>query len=137
MFLFLTHSPTGGLPLGVVITQNEQEGTLNRAFELLKTLLPADAFGGRGSNGPAAFITDDCLAERKALHSVFPQAVLLLCTFHLLQAVWRWLWDSRHGIKKEDRQSLFSLVKAIVYADDVSGVESMYGRAQNHHDVKR
>ncbi|XP_030838984.1 uncharacterized protein LOC756446 isoform X2 [Strongylocentrotus purpuratus] len=137
VFLFLTHSSSGGLPLGVVITQNEKEGTLEKAFQQLQTLLPADAFGGRGERGPSVFITDDCLAERKALNAVFPNSVLLLCTFHVLQAVWRWLWDSKHGIKKDHRQSLFALVKAILYADDFSGVESAYDRAQNHPDVRR
>ena len=46
-------------------------------------------------------MTDDCQAERNALSAVWPEARLLLCTFHVLQAVWRWLHNGKHGIDKQ------------------------------------
>ena len=36
-------------------------------------------------------MTDDCRAERSALKNVWPESTLLLCQFHILQALWRWL----------------------------------------------
>lgn len=129
VFLLLTHSSSGGLPLGVIITSNEQERTIVEGLQLLQTICPAGAFGGNGNDGPAVFITDDCTAERKALHAVFPQSVLLLCSFHLLQAVWRWLWDSKHGIQKHHRQGLFFHVKNMVYAEDATAVEAAFQSA--------
>eukprot|EP00057_Strongylocentrotus_purpuratus_P026365 XP_011680839.1 PREDICTED: uncharacterized protein LOC753067 [Strongylocentrotus purpuratus] len=129
VFLLLTHSSSGGLPLGVIITSNEQERTIVEGLQLLQTICPAGAFGGNGNDGPAVFITDDCTAERKALHAVFPQSVLLLCSFHLLQAVWRWLWDSKHGIQKHHRQGLFFHVKNMVYAEDATAVEAAFESA--------
>ncbi|XP_071511719.1 uncharacterized protein [Diadema antillarum] len=137
IFLLLTHSSSGGLPLGVIITSNEQEQTITEGLELLKTILPTDAFGGNGNEGPAVFITDDCLSERKALHTVFPKSTLLLCTFHLLQSVWRWLWDSKHGINKDHRQSLFLYVKQMMYATDPHAVEAAYQRARSDPTVVR
>ena len=40
VFLFMTHSVRGGLPLGVVITNSETEATLTKAFQLLRDMLP-------------------------------------------------------------------------------------------------
>ena len=40
VFLFMTHSVCGGLPLGVVITNGESEATLVKAFQLLRSMLP-------------------------------------------------------------------------------------------------
>ena len=39
-FLVYTHSPAGGLPLGVVITGDESKETLIMAFNLLKKCFP-------------------------------------------------------------------------------------------------
>lgn len=135
--MLLTHSSSGGLPLGVIITSNEQEQTITEGLQLLKTIFPAGAFGGNGDQGPAVFITDDCTAERKAIHSVFPQSSLLLCTFHVLQAVWRWLWDSKHGIEKLHRQGLFFHVKRMIYARDEEAVEAAYHQARSDPTVMR
>lgn len=70
LFLVLTHSAAGRLPLGVVITKSESAATLTTGMSLLKRLLPPGSFFGRGGNGPQAVMTDDCSALRQALHSV-------------------------------------------------------------------
>ena len=93
MFLLLTHSCAGGLPLGILICQSEDQQTIFEGLELLKNIVGEKAFAGRGQAGPQIFLTDDCRAERGALGQAFPDATLLLCSFHLLQAVWRWLWS--------------------------------------------
>ena len=136
IFLLLTHTSAGGLPLGVLITSNEQEDTISQGLALLKTIFPDGAFGGKGT-GPCAFITDDCLAERRALQTAFPESTLLLCTFHILQAVWRWLWEAKHAVQKADRQCLYSYIKEMVYAADSSAVDSAYNRALLDPFVKR
>ena len=58
-------------------------------------------------------------SERNDLQSVFDGSSLLLCTctFHVLQAMWRYLWDAKHGIRKKHRPHLRQLVKALLYAD--------------------
>ena len=48
-------------------------------------------------------MTDNCPEERDALSTVWPEAKLILCTFHILQQVWRWLHDSKNGVDKFDR----------------------------------
>lgn len=84
VFLPLSHSCAGGLPLGVILTPSEDEATILEGLQLRE-----EAFAGRSQAGPHLIITDDCIAERGALGKAFPGARLLLYTFHLLQAVWR------------------------------------------------
>ena len=61
-------------------------------------------------------MTDNCAPERSALKSVWPTARQYLCPFHILQQVWRWLLDSKHGVKKGERQQLLGIVKRLLYA---------------------
>ncbi|KAK3889775.1 hypothetical protein Pcinc_006336 [Petrolisthes cinctipes] len=86
VFLFMTHSAAGGLPLGLLITSSESEKVLIGEFRLLRDLFPNNAFFGR-QEGPEIFMTDDAEAEHKALHNVFQDSTLLLCSFHILQAM--------------------------------------------------
>ena len=52
-------------------------------------LMGADAFYGRGQQGPQWCMTDDCDAEDKALRTAWPQTRRLLCTFHIGQVHFR------------------------------------------------
>ena len=47
---------------------------------------------------------------------MWPQATHLLCQWHCLQAVWRWLWNGSHNIVKADRQVLMRLFRKLVYS---------------------
>ena len=58
-------------------------------------------FGGRGAAGPRVIMTDDSTSERNALGAVWPEARLLLCIFHVLQAAWRWLFSQKNGIRQQ------------------------------------
>ena len=62
VFILLTHSPLGGLALGVFYVTSETEEVIEAAVQLYLTLLPPGAFGGRGLLGPLLFLTDDCAA---------------------------------------------------------------------------
>jgi protein tyrosine phosphatase len=84
--------------------------------------------------GLVVFLTDDSRAERNALKIYWPEeginntikklikcikindlkltlGIYLLCTFHFLQAFWRWLHDSKHHIKNKDRAPIMEKVK--------------------------
>ena len=74
LFILYTSHPTGGLPLAVMITSDEQEETLVQGLNQLIRVLPQGAFYGRGADkGPLIAMTDDSSAERNALHSVWPE----------------------------------------------------------------
>ena len=61
-------------------------------------------------------MTDDC-DQKGALSGVWPHSVLLLCIFHVLQAMWSWIWDAKHGIKHEDKAHLLQLFRQVLYAE--------------------
>ena len=135
VFVLLTHSPAGGLPLGVFITPSESEEVIKFGLETLKEVLPKDAFYGRGSDGPKVIMTDDSQAERSAIHTVWPTCIRLLCVFHVLQAVWRWLWEKRHGIAHAHRPHLLTLLKRVMYAETVEDAELNYAILQADTDA--
>ncbi|XP_076155836.1 uncharacterized protein LOC143139123 isoform X2 [Alosa pseudoharengus] len=129
IFLLLTHSAAGGLPLGVVITTSESQNTITAGLKLLKAILPQEAFFGRGDLGPQVVMTDDCQALRQAILDTYPQTHPILCVFHILQAMWRWLWDAHNGVPKTHRQHLLNLFKQLVYARSPLDLEASYNLA--------
>lgn len=113
VFMLMTHSAGGGLPLGCFITSSESEKAIRYGLELLTSIIETP-FYGRGY--PAVFMTDDCTAERNAIRSVYPSSKRMLCTFHVLQALWRWLHDGTHGVRLIHRQEIMQMVKNMMYA---------------------
>ena len=81
-FHIMAPSAIGALTLGTLISTRENEETMKFGFELYKSLLPENAFFGRGPNmGPKFALTDDANAERNALKHTLPAMILLLCLF--------------------------------------------------------
>ena len=62
-------------------------------------------------------MTDNCSELRDALKIVWTESRLLLCIFHLMQQIWRWLYEKKNGIHMDHRPEVLALMKAIVYAD--------------------
>lgn len=129
VFLIMIYSQEGGLRLDVVMTTNERTATIERALHLYNSLLTPASYFGRGLSGPCAFMTDDSAAERSALCSMYSDAKLLLCAFHVLQAYWCFLWDSHSGVPKADHQCLFNYLKAMVYADSEARLAEVFSAA--------
>jgi len=44
----------------------------------------------------------------------------------VLQAFWRWLYDSKHHINKEDRASIIEKMKKILYVQSILEMEKHY-----------
>ena len=42
-------------------------------------------------------------------------AIHLLCVWHLLNAVWRYLWHAKNGVLKQHRPHLMTIFRALVY----------------------
>jgi len=128
VFLLLANSFAGGLPLGVVITTSESEDRLKDAFSMYKSMLNEKSFNGKGA--PSIIMTDDCSAERSALAFVFPNAILLLCIFHVLQTVWRNPWKATTQVPAKDRQPLMILVKYMLRASNVNELNKYFEKVK-------
>ena len=124
MFILSTSSAAGGLPLGVVITSGESSNIIFDAMTALKGLFPKSLFGGKMY--PDNILTDDSSPEREGLKRTLPSTKLFLCVFHFLQSMWRWLWNSKNGINKEDKQYLMECVRKLVYAENTDKLDTMY-----------
>ncbi|XP_043192573.1 PKS-NRPS hybrid synthetase cheA-like isoform X2 [Amphibalanus amphitrite] len=125
-------SPAGALPLGVVFSSSQDEAQLTTGFQLLQKAVGSGAFNGRGH--PSAFITDNCDAERRALRTVWPEAEQFLCVFHVLQQVWRWLLDSKHGVPKDKRQELMRIMQKLVYAESPERFQALLAAEDITHE---
>ena len=136
VFVVLTHSIAGGLPLGIIITSDETTPTLTKAFNKYRDILPDSAFFGKGKEGPAIFMTDNCVELRDALHSTWPNCILLLCLFHMMQQVWKWLMDQKNAVPKEDRQKLMTFFKSLGYENDIFSFQRLYPGFDNDTDLE-
>lgn len=110
---FFGSSKVGGIPLAVIIHKYLTKESYVQAFLLLQKCLGNIAFYGQ--KYPLVFMTDDSCAERQALQQVFPKSTLLLCAFHVCQALWRWLWDTKHKINQFERQSLMTKFRDVLF----------------------
>ena len=54
VFLLITDSCARGLPFSVFISSGESEKLITIGLEMLKEVLPDNAFGGSGRKGPLA-----------------------------------------------------------------------------------
>ena len=59
VFIVVTHSVCGALPLGIIFTSDEQGKTLQTAFELYKETVSPYGFYG-SLTGPSVVMTDNC-----------------------------------------------------------------------------
>ena len=81
-------------------------------------------FFGRGTLGPRVFLSDDSEAERQSLATVFPEATLIICVFHLF------LWEGNNHIRKEHRPQLLFAVKKMTFSMSEDGLEETYEELQ-------
>jgi hypothetical protein len=116
VFVVVTHSVCGALPLGIFITSDEKERTLKDALDLFKSSLPDGAF--YGTKAPNVFMTDNCHELRVALKEAFPSSTSVVCIFHVLQQVWRWLHEKKNGINLVDIPHLLLAFKKILFAEN-------------------
>lgn len=116
----------GAVPLAVIITKGQTQEAYQKGFELVKIALKK-TFNGKGN--PAIFMTDDSEAEIKALSQVWPLSKNFLCVFHVLQSIWRWLWNSKNEIPKEHRSTLMLFFQNILYANSPKQAEQAYKNA--------
>ena len=55
---------------------------------------------------------------RNSLKSVWPDVTLLLCIFHILQAVWRYIFSKDCGVPNDKRPDIFNKFKTCIYVKE-------------------
>ena len=80
-------------PVAYFMVAEETDISIVEVFVRIKGLVP--------KWDPGVFIMDKSDAEIGAVKKVFPNAVIILCEFHVKQAWLRWLKTSANGVPKE------------------------------------
>ena len=117
MYFTCTHHPAGALPLQmyVWITSVQSQHVIRQCLEKVQNMLAPHAFGGSGpKTGPDIFMTDDDFEQRGALLDTWKEVIILLCTFHFLQTIWHWLYNSSNNINRDDHQQLMGHFQKLV-----------------------
>ncbi|XP_050065244.1 uncharacterized protein LOC126554199 [Aphis gossypii] len=122
----LTPCAAGAVPLAIIITKGQTYSAYNTGFQLLKEC-GINCFGGVG--WPKVFITDNAAAEINAIENNWPNSIHLLCIFHVCQAVWRWVWDSKNSIPKDKRPMLMNSFQSILYANTIDSSEKFFNES--------
>ncbi|XP_070533937.1 uncharacterized protein [Ptychodera flava] len=78
-----------GVPVAYIIISKEDKDVLERCFSKIKSKV--------NEIYPRVIMVDKDQTEISALSSVFPQSDILLCWFHVLQAVHRWITKRAGG----------------------------------------
>lgn len=115
IYSFLTPSPAGMLPLGVIFTETENEGVFESSLRCLKSCFPEKSFFSRGS--PEIFLIDSDVQERQALERVFDNSCILFDHLHTLRTMWSWLCDAKNNIHKSHRQDLYLAFRSVLCAE--------------------
>lgn len=126
MYLLLTDSQAGGVPLALLIVSSESERVLYEACMLYRSMLEDSLHYGRGQTGPNVFLTEDCPSLRNSLAAVFPSSTLLLTTLHLIQAAWKHLSNQANGVPPSKRTEMMHIVKRLLFCTTKEELEAVY-----------
>ncbi|XP_055924542.1 uncharacterized protein LOC129956633 [Argiope bruennichi] len=115
VYFFISPGVAGGIPIGCIITNAEETNIFCEGVKLLCECFPEKCC--LLQNGPLIVMTNDDLKEREVLSKIWLNSTYLLCQFHVLKAVWRWLMNSENKVLKEHRQELYFSFKSLMYAE--------------------
>ncbi|XP_065217359.1 uncharacterized protein LOC135843411 [Planococcus citri] len=122
----LSATPAGAVPCGVLITKQQTMDAFTTGFTLLKNMMASLGGSFFKQEFPNVIMTDNCAAEIGAAKIVWPESILLLCIFHVLQYVLRWLQDGSHGIPKDRQRDFISCFQTILYCTDENEAENAF-----------
>ncbi len=112
VFVLMVDSHVGALPFGFFITSYRSANLLEHTFNALAEIKPTNAFST--PSFPLVVITGVDQAEHTAVTKCFHSVKAYIGTFHLLRAVWCFIWDPENDIALDDRSQLFMLFKDVV-----------------------
>lgn len=106
----------GALPIGVIVTAARTGYTYGKGFVAFRKL--TENIDPDTSWKSTIGMTDDDDGLREGLKQALEDITLLLCIFHILQAVWRWVNSNESEIEKDHRTVIYNLFSACLYAKD-------------------
>jgi len=109
------------------ITGGPSTADYTLAFTSFNATTDPNSFGSQGYT--LVFVTDDSEAEQAAMSEVCSDSLIKLCLFHVQQAVWCWLWETKHGVEKSSCKLLMGNFKQLVRWTVSYGTSTHNGRS--------
>ncbi|KAE8741686.1 hypothetical protein FOCC_FOCC012784 [Frankliniella occidentalis] len=131
--VMLAATGAGAIPLGIFIHGSQTTSCYTKAFNLMKQNYP-NCFGGK--TNPEVFMTDYSNQEKDALSALWNESLQFLCHFHVAQAHWRWLMESKHDVSKDERRDLMTRFQGLMYAIDTETFEEAKDNFMNCNHEK-
>ncbi|CAG8813341.1 32376_t:CDS:2, partial [Gigaspora margarita] len=128
--LLYTSCAAGALPLGLFLTSDEMEITIEKVLNLLKTILPPNAFYGLGPQaGPTVFLTDNSSSERNTLKCCWPKAHMHPGALRIAKRFLCPGWESvnMHAIQKTNAENEYLVPSTKENSDVIYTVNSEIG----------
>ena len=63
--------------------------------------------------------------------------LLLLCIFHILQQVWKWLFERKHNILANHRPTILTQFKMAMYSETLEQMDEAYDDLINSEEVSK
>lgn len=128
---FMVPSNAGGIPLGFLVLSSMDQVFITQGLELFKMLIPDDAFGCRGRDGPSYFLVDEEHFKPEIVQATFPNANVLISPYHLILMTWRWMADPKRRIKSKDHAAIFRFVKDLINCQAAEELNSIHMKILN------
>ena len=122
LFFITVRTNVGYIVAAEFILQTETSEQIEEALNILKSWNP--------DWSPRYFMSDYSEAEILAVESAFPGSHVYLCDFHREQSWERWVKDHKHGLTKDEGESLLDLLRTCANAPPPPAHE---GKQQDHY----
>lgn len=116
----------GAVPIGIMLHSNQNTENYTEGMKLMQELWSAFNFS------ISCFMTDDSKALKSALKIVWPSVEQLLCQFHVISAVWNWLFTPSNNVPKAERKMCINSVREIMYACTQEEAETLFEKCMGN-----
>ena len=118
---FLAPSEAGAIPIAIMLHDSQSTESYATGFNMIKSV-----WDKKSKYEIACFVCDDSSSLHAALKITWPLVIILLCIFHVLQALWNWLFKAGNKIELQDRKLLINNFKNLVYAENINDFQTEY-----------
>jgi len=113
LFLMVVVDEHGAsIPAAYFMVSEESNTAIDEVLGYIKSFVP--------EWDPRVFMMDKSAAEMLAVRTRFPNAIIILCEFHVKQAWLRSLVSSKRGLKKEEQHRVYNYLNKILKANSQS-----------------
>ncbi|GAB6027010.1 hypothetical protein CHUAL_014105 [Chamberlinius hualienensis] len=132
LHVFYTVTPTGGLPLGVIITDGTSDVIFQEALSaLISECFPKTQFYKKGY--PDVIMNLGRTDNFALIQKCFPKSTCLRCQLSVLRQSWRWITDPTSEIDRHDRINVLQHLRELMYSPDENRFNESLQKISSHY----